>query len=62
MSVDGTDLEADIVSQFLENIASNPGVSEETVEILNDVSNETDFGGRDYLKETILEVKGRDED
>lgn len=62
MSADGTDLEDKIVSRFMENIDSNSDITAEVVDIMKGVSNESDFGGRDHLKDRILEVKARDED
>lgn len=62
MSVDGNTLETDIVSEYLDNIESSTDVSGETVNVLNDMSSDADFGGRDELKDRLLEAKGIDED
>jgi len=58
----GDTLEDQILSRFLDNIEENEEVSSEIEELVRDVSDEDDFGGRDQLEQKALEVKDVDED
>lgn len=55
-------LEEQILDRFLDGIADDPEVSAEIVEVVSDLSDEGDFGGRDRLEERVLEVKDIDAD
>lgn len=62
MSADASDLEDEIVSRFLERVESNPDISPAMLEILEEVRDDEAFGGRDYLRDQVLEVNGVDAD
>lgn len=55
-------LEDQIRGRFLEMIEENSDISEQVVEIVRELSDEDDFGGREQLESRVLEVKGSDED
>lgn len=56
------DLERDIVDRFLINLEENSEITGDVFEVIDDFSDEEDFGGRDLLMERVLEVKRGDED
>lgn len=60
---DGSDsLEDNIVSKFLDNLESADDVSEEVSDVISDLSDEDDFGGRDQIADLALEAVSDDED
>ena len=55
-------LEDQIIEKFLENLENSEKISAEVSDAVVDLSEDSDFGGREQLKENILEVKGLDAD
>jgi hypothetical protein len=60
---DGSEsLEENIVNQFLGNLESSDDVSEEVSDVISELSESDDFGGRDQIMEAVLEAVSEDED
>lgn len=55
-------LESQILSQFRANITESDEISEEVVEILDQLEDNDDFGGREQIEEKVLESRDLDED
>lgn len=59
---DDNSMEDQIVSRFLNKIENHSEISEEITDVIEELSDEDDFGGRDRLAEGAWEVKEIDAD